>query len=450
VENFKGKNVAVLGWGINGVDAAKYLLSHSANVTVLDRNPNLKITEVNKAKINFIKGVNYLRGLKKYNYIFRAPAVYRYLPELVDAERSGVIVTSVLKLFCDLCPGKIIGVTGTKGKGTTSTLIYEILKNQGKDVYLAGNIGDPVLNLLPKLTKKSLVVLELSSFQLIDLTKSPHIGVVLNITLDHMDWHQGSTEYVRAKESIVSHQNTNNLAVINADYSSSKRFEKLTGAKKYYFSKNKIVKGSYVNHGTIYLDTDGKKIEIGRTGDLLLKGEHNWENVTAAICAASLAGAKPGSIKKTIYSFKGLEHRLELVRDVKGVKFYNDSFSTNPQTTIAAINSFSEPMSLILGGSDKGLEYNEMGMVIANKKNIENIILIGDITDIIYNALLKANCTKNIIKMGKPKMKQIVKKCLELTPKGGVVVLSPATASFDMFPNYKERGNQFKKEVNKL
>lgn len=442
--------MAVLGWGINGVDAAKYLLSKGAAVTVLDRNADLEVTEVNKDKIKLVVGEKYLENLKKYDYIFRTPAVYRYLPELVDAERRGIKITSTVKLFFDLCQGKIIGVTGTKGKGTTSTLIYEILKSAGKDTYLAGNIGDPILNLLAKLTKKSIVVLELSSFQLIDLIKSPHIGVVLNITLDHMDWHKGRTEYVRAKESIVSFQDAKDFAVINADYSTSKRFEKLTRAKKYYFSRNKIVKGCYVNHGTIFLDINGKKIEIGRTGDLLLRGEHNWENVTAAICSAYLAGANLGSIKKTIYSFKGLEHRLELVKEVKGIKFYNDSFSTNPQTTIAAINSFSEPMSIILGGIDKGLEYNEMGKVIANKKNVENIILIGDIADIIYDSLLKANCTKTIIKMGKPTMRQIVAKCLEVTSKGGVVVLSPATASFDMFPNYKERGNQFKKEVNKL
>jgi len=448
--HWKYKKVAVLGWGINGLDIAEYLLKQGVNITIFDDKEvdELDFSEFDTKKVKLVLGSSYIKyGLNSFDYIFRAPGVYRYLPEIVKAEKKGVVVTSVVKLFFDLCPGTIIGVTGTKGKGTTSTLIYQILKNAGKNVYLAGNIGIPMLTLLPKLTPKSWVVLELSSFQLIDMTKSPHIAVILNITEDHMDWHIDRDEYVKAKTQIVRYQNKNDIAAMNYDYSDSKNFSKLTKAKTYFFSRKGKVNGSYVEDGNIKLDVGSKIYDIGKTKKLLLRGKHNWENVCAAVCASYLAGAAIKSIKEVVFSFKGLEHRLELVGEIKGIKFYNDSFSTNPQTTIAAIKSFEEPLTLILGGSDKGLDYDGMGKEISKSKNVRNIILIGDISDVIENAIKKAGYTGKVLKLGKSDMQQIVKKCVNVTPKDGIALLSPATASFDMFANYKERGSKFKEAV---
>lgn len=451
--NFKNKKVAVLGWGINGLDICKYLLKTGADITIFDKKEasELDFSGIDIRKVRFILGSKYLeKGLANYDFIFRAPGVYRYLPEIIDAEIKGSVITSVTKLFFDLCPAKIIGVTGTKGKGTTSTLIYEILKNDGKEVYLAGNIGAPIMELLPKLKPSSWVVLEMSSFQLIDLTKSPHIAVILNITEDHLDWHKDRSEYVTAKTHLVRYQNNKDYCVLAYDYKDSGNFSKLTKGSVFYFSNSKKVKGSYVEDGKIKLEV-GKMIKtIGNTNKLPLLGKHNQENVCAAVCASYLSGSSINSIKQSVFKFKGLEHRLESVGEVKGVKFYNDSFSTNPQTTIAAIKSFSVPLTIILGGSDKELRYEEMSKVIADGSIVKNIALIGDIAGIIKKSLNKSGYKGEIHELGYQNMVSIVKYCREITQTGGVVLLSPATASFDMFKDYKERGGKFKEAVESL
>ncbi|OGM20893.1 UDP-N-acetylmuramoylalanine--D-glutamate ligase [Candidatus Woesebacteria bacterium RIFCSPHIGHO2_01_FULL_38_9] len=451
--NFKNKKVAILGWGINGLDASRYLIKHGGQITIFDQKEkkDLNFSGFEIRKVKLVVGKDCLKkGLNNFDFIFRAPGVYRYRPEFSKAEEDGAVITSVVKLFFDLCPAKIIGVTGTKGKGTTSTLIYEILKNDGKDAYLGGNIGTSILDLLPKLKQESWVVLELSSFQLIDMTKSPHIAVVLNITEDHMDWHKNRMEYVEAKTNIVRYQRKKDFSVLAYDHKDSRNFSELTKGSVFYFSNSQKVLGAYVYNGIIYLDVGKKISEVGRVENLLLRGEHNWENVCASIIASRLAGVSIGSIKQSVFSFKGLEHRLELVGKVNGVTFYNDSFSTNPQTTIAAIKSFEEPTTLILGGSNKGLNYDEMGKEIAKRTNIKNTILIGDIAEVIEKSIVKGKYKGQILRFEKKDMKTIVKKCLEITPTGGVILLSPATASFDIFANYKERGRKFKEAVMKL
>lgn len=444
--------VAVLGLGVEGRDLINYLAKQGFYITVFDQKPIQQLdTRGLPQNLNFVCGEDYLKsGLNSFDIIFRSPGIYRYIPALIAAEKKGVKISSSIKLFLEKCPAKIIGVTGTKGKGTTSTLIYEILKASGKDVYLAGNIGKPTLELLNHLSDKSWVVLELSSFQLIDVEVSPHIAVVLNITTDHMDWHKDREEYVDAKANIVNHQNIFDFAVINADYKDSKSFSKKTKGKKFYFSKTKKLTGSYVKNRKIFLSTFGKQVLIGDVDSLLLRGEHNWENITSAICASALAGANMASVKSVIYSFRGLEHRLEFVGDKFGVSFYNDSFATGPQPTIAAINSFSEPLTIVLGGYDKGLEYRELVKKLVTRKQETNIVLIGDISDKIDKEIEKTNFVWQKINLGKTSMKIIVKECVKLTPKGGVILFSPAAASFDMFVDYKDRGNQFIKTVKNL
>jgi len=447
---FKGKNTAVLGLGLEGKDLVAFLLKEGAIVTVLDQKAKSEIdfSGVEREKISLRSGENYLdKGLTEFDFVFRSPGVYRYIPELSEAEDKGVVISSAIKLFFDLCPGKTVGVTGTKGKGTTSTLIHDILKKSGKDVYLAGNIGYPFLELLPKLKKESVVVLELSSFQLIDLTKSPNVAVVLDITVDHLNWHKDIKEYVDSKRSAVKFQKHRDYSIINADYPTPMSFVKDAGGKILYFSRIKKVDGCYVLGKKIISSSLG---EIGNTEDLLLRGKHNLENVTAAICAASVLGTTNSQIKDAVFSFKGLEHRLELVRKVNGVSFYNDSFATGPQPTIAAIISFSEPMTVIMGGSDKGLNYAELGSVISRSRNVEAVILVGATAEKIKNALKGAQFDRKIIEMGKSPMQDIVNKAFSVTPEGGVVLLSPASASFDMFKDYKERGNLFRKVVQEL
>lgn len=455
--DLKDRKVAVLGLGVEGEDVVRFLLAKKAtDVTVFDRKPAAELgpiyQELQDKGIIFELGPEYLRaGLKNFEIIFRSPAFKLTMPELAAAKKAGVTITSDTKLFFELCPAKIIGVTGTKGKGTTATLIYEILKAAGplrreasKKVYLAGNIGQPMLALLPKLTKKDWVVLELSSFQLQDLDVSPHIAVVLFITSEHLDYHKDTAEYVAAKANIVRHQAKSDFIVLNADNSTAMSFAKFTPAQKYYFSRRKKVRGGYVADHQIYLL--GKT--VGETKNLKLLGVHNWENVTAAITAAHLAGAPLPAIKEAVFSFAGLKHRLELVKTIKGISFYNDSFSTTPETAIAAIRSFDRPTTLIAGGSDKGSDYTALGQEIA-KGQVRVLILIGQMANNIQKVVLKAGYQGKII-LWPGKMAEIVARALSETAKGGVVLLSPACASFDMFKNYKDRGNQFKKYVQNL
>lgn len=448
--DLKGKKVAILGLGIEGRDLLTYLLRTGAKVSILDKKEKeeLDLEELPKKGIEFQCGKGYLANLYQFHTIFRSPGVYRYLPQIVEAEKKGVIVSSALKLFLEEARGTIVGVTGTKGKGTTSSLIYKILEKSGCDTYLAGNIGTAYLELLSKLKKYSITVLEMSSFQLIDIKKSPDVSVVLNITSDHMDWHKDQAEYIKAKENIVKFQTKSSISVINEDYDISKSFAKKTKAKIRFFSKTNVPKiGAYLENDFLKYTDGVSTSEYGNRFGLLLRGEHNLENVLAAITATKALGVSDEIIKDVVHSFRGLEHRLELVANVGGVSFYNDSFATGPQPTIAAIKSFTEPLTVILGGSEKFLDYTGLCKLISKTRNVKNIVLIGDIGKKIGDSIMKFNYKGKLIRLDKSSMQKIVLTSFKNTPKGGVVLLSPAAASFDMFKNYKERGQKFKDAV---
>lgn len=403
--DFKNKKIAILGWGVDTQDVEPWLKEQGAVVTILDEQKEA------------------FGDLTKYDVLVRSPGVYRYRSDIVKAESAGTAVTSKTKIFFDVCPGKIIGVTGTKGKGTTSTLIYEILKAAGKKVFLGGNIGKGIFEHLDEMDKNSLVVLELSSFQLIDLHKSPHVAVVLMTTSEHMDWHKSVNEYVDAKSRITQFQMPNDYVIYNKDYPNSVKISKQGKAKK--------------------ISVSGKDWK----GEMGLRGEHNRENVAAATAVARIFKVQGSIISKVVGEFKGLEHRLEEVATIDGVTYFDDSFSTTPETTIAAIKAFTEPLILIAGGSEKGSDFTNLGKVISETKNIKAVILIGHMADRIDKAILNRNLSiiRNI-----SNLKDVVRTASGLASSGDVVLLSPACASFDMFKNYKERGNQFKEEVRKL
>ncbi len=431
-EKYKNKNVGVLGFGVEGKATFEYLKKHGVKADILDKKDDS----------------NYLNKLTNYNVVFKTPGISPLIPEIVAAKRAGVIFTSQIEEFFDLCPAPIIGVTGTKGKGTTSTLIYEILKTGGYDIYLGGNVGVPAIDFLEKLTSDSLVILELSSFQLQVLERSPHIAVVLNITSEHLDYHKDTAEYREAKTNIIRHQTEGDYAVINDDYEVSKSFAKLTPANKYFFSRDHKVEGCYVNDkDQIILNVEGENTIIASFSELKLRGRHNLENVTASSLAAYIAGANPETISKVIRNFPGLEHRLELVREVNGVKYYNDSFSTVPETAIAALDSFTEPIILIAGGSSKKSDYHELGNKIANS-NVKTLILIGDTAEEIKFTIPEG--FRGEIILGLTAMSEIVAEATKRAVSGDIVLLSPASASFGLFENYKDRGDQFKATVQKL
>lgn len=490
----RGKKVAVIGAGVEGLSSAKWLKEQGALATVLDQK-NSK---------------DYLKNLDQYELIVRSPGVKRLIIEQALPESSYHKITSQTKLFFEECPCPIIGVTGTKGKGTTASLIYEMLKKsfdsaQDKHAYLGGNIGSPPLDFLNKLNVHSIAVLELSSFQLQDLTKAPHIAVLLMTTSEHLDYHLDLKEYVEAKRNLLRFQTSSDFAVLNKDYSASQESDIHTKAKVFWVSREQEVEqGCFIKDGKIIIslrndpgrlsraaraarstgstaETQVRSLsesrlqasgnykggpastfsslaggespmireEIIKTSEILLPGAHNLENVCAAVMAARLAGVSKANIVKVLKTFKGLEHRLELVREVGGVRYYDDSFSTTPETAIAAIEAFKNPEILILGGSSKNSDFTELARVISSAKNIKAIIGVGVEWPRIKERIMNYESRIMVVE-GVKNMEQIVQAAAKIAEAGDVVLLSPACASFDMFKNYKDRGEQFKREVQRL
>ena len=431
----KTNSIAILGYGIEGKALHEYFLKHGYS--------NIDIFDENAIKLSF---KHVISELDKYDFVYRSPGIHKDHPELVKARNSGTVVSSSTQLFFDNCPCKIIGITGTKGKGTTSSLIYEILKESGRDTYLGGNIGQSPLEFLDKLTKNSIAVLELSSFQLHDITKSPHIAIVLNTTSDHLDYHKDREEYLSAKEGIVRYQNQKDLLIVNDDYPYKERYIALSKGKILRVSRNKIVEnGACIKDEKIALVSNEKTHFICKINEVGLIGPHNLENIMPACVASYNLGIPLETIRKVVKSFSGLPHRLEFIKEVKGVKYYNDSFSTTPETCIAAIQSFSTPVILIAGGSEKNSDYTKLGNAIDEAKNLKSIILMGDTA---------ARIKKSIQKFASIKIVGSYQEAFNLAHKeaikGDTVLLSPASASFDMFKNYKERGNTFRKWVESL
>lgn len=461
LKDFEGKKIAVLGFGIEGASICGFL-PEPKNITVFDEKEKdsfdpLVIGGLEEKGIKF--SFAHIKDLGTFDYIFRSPGIHPNHGLLTQAKQNGAIISSATKLFFDLCPCSIIGVTGTKGKGTTSSLIYEMLKAQGIDAYLGGNIGVPPLSFLNKLESDSKVVLELSSFQLQDLDKSPHIAVMLMTTQEHLapdknegtlqNYHKDIYEYVDAKRNIFRHQTQADYAVVNKDYPASNESDIETAGKVYKASREQEVEqGCYVKDNTIYLRMSEHAEKVIDAKDILLPGRHNLENICAAIIAAIFGGAKMPAIVKVLKTFKGLEHRLELVKIARGVKYYDDSFSTTPETAIAAIEAFDAPEILLLGGASKSSDFTELGNIISEAQNIKAIIQIGKEWEKIKEKIPNISSIQVIDNC--ETMEEAVKKASEISTLGDVVLLSPACSSFDRFKNYKERGNQFKDAVNNL
>ncbi|MCL4386808.1 UDP-N-acetylmuramoyl-L-alanine--D-glutamate ligase [Patescibacteria group bacterium] len=449
--NIKDKKVAVLGLGLEGLSSLNFLVKKGAKVTVCDQKEKSNIDAtylkaVEKLGATLKTGSEYLNNLEDYDLIVRSPGIKLDSINKQDSPK----ITSQTNLFFELCPGKIIGVTGTKGKGTTSSLIYEMLKKEGLDAYLVGNIGSPALDILDNLNDQSIIVYELSSFQLQDLRKSPHVAIMLMTVPEHLDYHQDMEEYIDAKRNIFRFQKSEDYAIVNYDYPASNESDIYTDAKVLKVSREQeLSDGAYIKNDSVYFKKNGKEEKIVGTKDILLPGAHNLENVCAAVIAASLLGVSKEKISSVLKTFKGLEHRLELVDTIGGVKYYDDSFSTTPETAIAAILAFSDPEILILGGSSKNSDFTELGRIIYNAKNIKAIIGIGEEWEQMKKQFPLSSFRFPVIE-GAKNMETIVKAVAKIAKIGDVVLLSPACASFGMFKNYKDRGEQFKSEVHKL
>jgi len=440
---FKNKKVAILGLSVEGLDSVKFFHEEGARIWCCDRRTREELgqvyTDLKKIAAGFQLGDAYLKDVDRFDFVVRTPGMSIRVPEL-----QGKAITSSTKLFFDLCPAPIIGVTGTKGKGTTSTLITKMVEASGKKVWLGGNVGVPLLSQVKKIQPTDIVVLELSSFQLEDLTVSPHIAVVLRTTQEHLanqdklasNFHVSREAYVEAKKSIVRYQTHDDVVIVNEDDPTSSSFAAETPARVLSFHRR--------NDHSVYVGSE----KICSLDEIKLRGEHNLDNIAAASLAAFSAGVPLEAIRIAARAFEGLEHRLESVRRVANVLYVNDSFSTVPETAIAALESFTEPIILIAGGSEKGSDFTELGIAIARGR-VKALIAIGKMTDRIVTAAKNAGYANTIV-TGCSSMHEIVDSAKKIATSGDVVLLSPACASFDMFTNYKERGKLFKHEVSLL
>ncbi len=458
----KSDKIGILGGGVEGLALAEYLVGKGySDVTIFDEKEALENPVPSGVKV--VSGKGAFGKITSCKTIFRSPGIHpkKLSDELVRGQTGDIKITSTTQYFFENCPCKIIGVTGTKGKGTTSTLIYLILKEAGRDAYLGGNIGESPLTFLDKLKPDSLVVLELSSFQLQDLSLSPQVAVILRTTSEHLDYHKDTTEYRAAKTPIVRFQKPEDAVVLNKDYEYWKEYADLTPAKKFFVSMKDELEGDGAHMGgPMIVNCAGPRCEmIGNSGKVALPGRHNLENILPAVVVARYFEVTVPAIQKVLYSFAGLPHRLEFVREVNGVKYYNDSFSTTPETSIAAVNAFNAPVILIAGGSEKNSDYTEWALELQKNPNLKLIMLMGVTADRMEKNLKDAAVKlKGMDIMGEFPVKtrrcatleDAVLMAAKLALPGDNVVMSPAAASFDQFKNYKYRGEAFRQIVKNL
>ena len=454
--NLKNQKVAVIGLGVSNIPLIDYLKEKQANVTVFDDTEEEKLDTdiINKLKqyeFKYFLGKTNLENLKGFDLIFRSPSCLPTKPELVAEKQSGAIVTTEIEQLMKMAPCKIIGITGSDGKTTTTTLTYEILKNAGYNVHLGGNIGIPLFTKLNQIQPEDLIVLELSSFQLMEMDISPDIAAITNITPNHLNIHKDYQEYIDAKKNIFTKQNEKGILVLNADNELTNTCKNDAHGKVIMFSSSqKLDNGYIVEDGIIKKCEDGIRQHIINTSELKLKGIHNFQNVCTALALTENLVDIDNAVE-TIKEFSGVHHRLELVRTIDGVEWYNDSASTSPTRGISALNSFNnKEIILIAGGADKNLDYTPIGKPIVDK--VSSLILIGQTATKIYDAVKKELEKQN--KQLDIHMCEAFMQSLELARRiakpGQVVLFSPASTSFDMFKDMYDRGNQFKIAVNKF
>lgn len=454
--DIKGKKIALCGAGNSNIPLIDLFLKHKAEVFVCDSRTKEELGQtaekIEKKGAILRLGSAYLDDIFQMDIVFRTPGMKFYLPELVDASKRGVVVTSEMEVFFELCPCKIFAVTGSDGKTTTTTIISEMLKLEGKKVHLGGNIGNPLLQDIEKIDENDVAVVELSSFQLISMRESPDIAVVTNLAPNHLDMHKDMAEYIDSKKNIVLHQSAFSISVLNMDNEITKGFSSFTRGDTLFFSrKDKVTRGAYLNENNDIIFVDkGKESVIMNASEIRIPGNHNIENYLAAICAV-WDYVSIENMKRVAAQFNGVEHRFEFVREVKGVKYYNDSIASSPtRTASGTLSLYEQKIIIIAGGYDKKIPFDELGPVIVEK--VKLLILMGKTADKIEKAVKEASAYKE----GEPvilrvsNMQQAVKAAYENSEKGDIVAMSPACASFDLYKNFEERGKHFKELVNSL
>ncbi len=448
-----GKKIAMCGIGISNTPLVLSFLKQNARVIVCDRREREQIGELAdqlEAQGAELKlGEGYLDNLE-VDIIFRTPGMSFHLPELEKARKRGIAVTSEMEVFFDLCPATIFAVTGSDGKTTTTTLIAKMLQQEGKTVHIGGNIGKPLLPEIENIKPEDFVVVELSSFQLISMRKSPDVAVVTNVEPNHLDVHKDMDEYVEAKKNVLLHQNAFSRTVLNRDNEITEEFRKDVRGQSLGFSMlRRLNNGAWLDQsGQLHMAYRGIDVPLIDRKEIAIIGDHNVANYLAAITAVwGYVGIE--SIRAVAREFAGVEHRIEFVREINGVKYYNDSIASSPSRTIAGLKAFDQKVILIAGGYDKHIPFAPLAPYVVDK--VKKLFLCGHTAEKIaqsireyegYNGCPEIVITENL--------ECAVKAAHKAAVEGDVVTLSPACASFDAFPNFAARGNYFKELVNNL
>ncbi len=456
LSSLKDKTVAVMGIGVSNRPLIELLLSRGVTVTACDKKDRTSLgalaEDLEGRGCRLRLGADYLQGLQE-DVIFRTPGMRPDLPEFTAAMERGSTLTSEMEVFFEVCPCPIIAVTGSDGKTTTTTIIAELLRAAGRTVHLGGNIGHPLLAEAGGMRAEDIAVLELSSFQLMTMKRSPHIAVITNLAPNHLDVHKDYGEYISAKENIFTHQLAEDIAIFNADNEVICSFiGRERGSLRTFSRREAVEQGTYLGQDlsveqAIWVANEQGRRSVLPLADIKLPGVHNVENYMAAIAAVD--GLVPDDVMvKFARNFGGVEHRIELVRELDGVRYYNDSIASSPSRTIAGLNSFPEQVILIAGGKDKGISYDSLGPVV--NERVKLLILCGATAGVIRASVEGAENYGGLEIVDVEDYHQAVSLARSRAKKGDVVILSPASTSFDRFANFMERGNTFKEIVNQL
>ena len=453
LDSLAGKRICVIGLGVSNQPLTNALLDAGCDVTVCDRRSMEELGEaarIVRAKgAKFCLGPDYLEHLD-CDIIFRSPSVLPIIPQLKQAADRGVVITSEMEAFCTLCPCRMIAVTGSDGKTTTSTVIAELLKAAGHTVHLGGNIGTPLFTALPTISPKDFAVLELSSFQLHSMKCSPEIAVITNLSPNHLDVHSDYRDYVSAKQNVYRGQGADSVLVLNQKDSFTPEFYlEAPGQVRLFSSVGPVENGSFLDNGVVYWAKEGKSTPILNAADIRIPGAHNVENYMAAFAALQGIVSAEDCVQ-VARSFPGVPHRMEFVREVRGVRFYNDSIASSPTRTIAGLHAWPKPPIILLGGNDKHVPFEELGDELC--QHAKAAVLCGQTADAIERAIRSSRFFREeqlpIIR--EDNFSAAVHKAYDLAESGDLVVLSPACSSFDQFRNFAERGDTFRAIVESL
>jgi UDP-N-acetylmuramoylalanine--D-glutamate ligase len=449
---YEGEKATIVGLGREGTALARFLVRQGAEVTVTD----LKKEELLRDQMADLAGLPiryYLGGhpeeVLQADVVFVSPGVPQEIPLLAEARRRGIALSSETRLFFSLCPASIIGVTGSSGKTTTTSLVGEIVKADGRRTFVGGNIGAPLIDMVERIGPQDAVVMELSSFQLEILDQSPHVAAVLNLSPNHLDRHDSMNDYVAAKSNIVRFQTEDDYVVLNADQKLTRELGQISRAQTVLFSRQEPVdQGAFLEDSQVTVRWENEDYRICKVSEIGLLGLHNVENVLAACAIASAAGASVQAMRSAVVSFQGVEHRLELVAEVDGVRYYDDSIATSPQRTLAALDSFTDPIILLAGGREKHLPLDTLAGRISH--TVKALVLFGEAAPLLEQAVMEKEPGERLLLFHSSDLEEAVKTAARIAQPGEVVLLSPACTSFDAYRDFAERGDHFKSLVRDL